>query len=131
MNFRRMWRGLIVILALAAALAAQAQAQTFGFDRLWPKSDQPWYFYHPTGVAVDASGNVIVADSFKSRIQVFDSNGIFLRKWGSPGSGDGVQSPRVRIAPGSGTDHLGSGTKDRGRTNRSPLDLTGLGSWRA
>lgn len=40
-------------------------------------------------VAVDASGNVYVADTFNHRIQKFTSTGTFLTKWGTPGSGDG------------------------------------------
>jgi DNA-binding beta-propeller fold protein YncE len=40
-------------------------------------------------VAVDAQGNVYVADSVNDRIQKFDSNGQFLTKWGKSGTGDG------------------------------------------
>src|SRR5207244_308792 len=36
----------------------------------------------PGGLAVDKTGNVYVADTWNHRIQVFDSNGKFLRKWG-------------------------------------------------
>src|SRR5437016_3479261 len=45
--------------------------------------------YNPSGVAVDSSGNVIVVDTENYRIQVFDSQGNFLRAFGSQGSGDG------------------------------------------
>jgi len=46
-------------------------------------------FADPRGVAVDAQGNVHVADTNNHRIQVFDSNGAFLRQWGVQGDGDG------------------------------------------
>jgi DNA-binding beta-propeller fold protein YncE len=36
----------------------------------------------PSGVAVDANGQVYVADMANNRIQVFDSDGQFLRQWG-------------------------------------------------
>ena len=54
-------------------------------------------FSGPWGVAVDASGNVIVAETGNHRIQVFDSSGDFLREWGSPGSGDGQFSVGVAV----------------------------------
>jgi sugar lactone lactonase YvrE len=40
-------------------------------------------------VAIDGQGNVYVADGGNARIQKFDSEGNFLTKWGSQGSGDG------------------------------------------
>jgi len=49
----------------------------------------PGQFLDPQGVAVDGSGNIFVADSVNHRIQKFDSNGVFLLKFGSPGSGNG------------------------------------------
>src|SRR3546814_13744877 len=35
------------------------------------------------GVAVDASGNVYVADTYNNRIQKFDSSGAFIIEWGT------------------------------------------------
>ena len=46
-------------------------------------------FRFPEGIAVDGSGNVYVTDQQNHRVQVFNSSGEFLRKWGSFGSGDG------------------------------------------
>jgi DNA-binding beta-propeller fold protein YncE len=43
----------------------------------------------PSGMALDAQGNLYVADTLNHRIQVFDSDGQFLATWGSEGSGDG------------------------------------------
>ena len=39
-------------------------------------------FNEPWGVAVDSQGQIYVADTWNGRIQVFDSVGNFLRKWG-------------------------------------------------
>jgi tripartite motif-containing protein 71 len=41
------------------------------------------------GVAVDASGNLYVADLYNHRIQKLGSTGTFLTKWGTHGSSDG------------------------------------------
>jgi hypothetical protein len=46
-------------------------------------------FYNPDCVAVDAAGNVYVADQNANRVQKFDSDGTFIEKWGTPGTGDG------------------------------------------
>lgn len=44
----------------------------------------------PWGIAVDAEGNVHVADFGNYRIQIFDSNGNFITKWGSRGDENGA-----------------------------------------
>ena len=36
-----------------------------------------------TALAVDASGNIFVADAGNNRVQVLDSTGNYLREWGS------------------------------------------------
>ncbi len=66
-------------------------------------------FANPTGVAVDGSGNVFVAD-FNSRIQKFTNTGTFLTKWGCPGSGDGQFSFPTGVAvDGSGNVFVADG----------------------
>jgi DNA-binding beta-propeller fold protein YncE len=57
------------------------------------------------GIAVDAAGNLYMADAPRSfgdaphyRVQVFSPAGEFLRKWGSQGTGDGQFSRPVGIA---------------------------------
>jgi parallel beta-helix repeat protein len=62
----------------------------YRFERLWPQLPQPWYFRQPQGVAVDAGGNVYVADSDNYRIQKYDSRGIFLAQWSTSGRPWGI-----------------------------------------
>jgi tripartite motif-containing protein 71 len=46
-------------------------------------------FKTPSGIAIDSSGNVYVADVLNHRIQKFSSDGRFITKWGSSGAADG------------------------------------------
>ena len=56
-------------------------------------------FVHPHAIDVDSKGNVYVGELNRAGVQVFDSNGKFLRKWGSPGIKDGQFSiPQEHIA---------------------------------
>ena len=60
---------------------------------------------YPVGdVAVDAQGHVYVADTGNSRIQVFDSEGQFLFKWGELGTGDGQFYMPTGVAIGPNGD---------------------------
>ncbi len=52
----------------------------------------------PVGIAVDSAGSIYVAESGNNRIQKFDSNGKFLVKFGTPGSGDGQFLSPEKIA---------------------------------
>jgi hypothetical protein len=49
-------------------------------------------------VAVDASGNIYVADTGNSRIQVLNSAGGFVNKFGTSGSGDGQLTNPAALA---------------------------------
>jgi len=68
---------------------AAPPAPGYVFGRFWPQLQGQWYFSLPGKVVVDPNGNLIVADTQNNRIQVFNSSGMFLRKWGSYGSGCG------------------------------------------
>ena len=61
-------------------------------------------FRFPTGIAVDQSGNVYVADSWNDRIQKFTPDGEFITKWGSRGSDDG----QFRFPTGIAVDQSGN-----------------------
>jgi ABC-type Fe3+ transport system permease subunit/DNA-binding beta-propeller fold protein YncE len=52
----------------------------------------PGEFNRPEGLAVDAQDRLYVADSCNHRIEVFSSDGKFLRAYGKPGSGKGELS---------------------------------------
>lgn len=53
------------------------------------KGSRKSQFDSPTGIAVDGSGNVLVADTGNGRIEKFSPTGAFLSTMGSKGSGHG------------------------------------------
>lgn len=68
-------------------------------DGAWVKSwgergSGPGQFYTPHAIAVDAQDNVYVGDRGNGRIQVFDSNGKFLRQFS-------LDVPFLELAPGA------------------------------
>jgi DNA-binding beta-propeller fold protein YncE len=63
----------------------------------------PGQFAEPWGVDVDAEGNVYVADTFNSRVQVFTGDGTFVTEWGSRGFGLGqFNQPQGIAVDGAG-----------------------------
>jgi DNA-binding beta-propeller fold protein YncE len=117
-------------------------------NRAWGTfGDADGQFKSPYGIAVDPDGEVYVADRGNNRIQVFDANGNYQRKWGERGSGEtkfisvrgvavnhtGRGDDRAYVSdPGqSSVDRRfrkfsGSGTfqDDLGRNMSNPLNVT-------
>jgi DNA-binding beta-propeller fold protein YncE len=54
----------------------------------------------PNSVAVDTQGNVYVSDEWLNRMSIFDANGKFQSKWGTPGSGKGELNGPAGLAVG-------------------------------
>ena len=48
------------------------------------RGTQPGQFYRPSGIGMDRSGNLYVADKHNHRIQKFDASGRFLKQWECP-----------------------------------------------
>jgi hypothetical protein len=71
-------------------------------------------FSTPFGIAVDASGNVYVADSSNNRIQKFSSSGNFIIAWGASGTGTGQFSTPFGIAvDASGNVYVADSSNNR------------------
>ena len=84
------------------------EPSAFGFLAKWGSyGNGNGQFYNPTGMAVDGSGNVYVADTNNNRIQKLDSSGVWQATWGSYGSGDGQFNQPYGVAvDGSGNVYV-------------------------
>jgi DNA-binding beta-propeller fold protein YncE len=92
---------LLTVLVFASA-SLDSDAQVFLFEWGEP-GNAAGQFYEPSGIAIDSSGNIYVADTLNNRIQKFDGQGAFLSQWGSGGSGIGLfDSPQGIAVDSSG-----------------------------
>jgi DNA-binding beta-propeller fold protein YncE len=74
----------------------------------------PGDFAKPTGIAVDAEGNVYVCDTLNNRIETFDADGKFIGAFGKPGDGPGYFARPKGIAVDSdGHIWVADGQQDR------------------
>lgn len=91
--------GLLTSTAMAQTYVIQSTFGTFGTS-----SGQ---FRLPYGVAIDpATRNIVVSDQLNNRLQIFDSNGVYLSQFGSPGSGNGQFNVPVGVAIDPITHHI-------------------------
>jgi hypothetical protein len=68
----------------------------------------------PTGIAVDSTGNVFVAEGNGNRVQKFDNNGTFLLKFGIPGDvPGGFVTPSGVAVDSAGNIYVTDNTTDR------------------
>lgn len=91
--------------------ASYVLQQTWGI--LDSFGNAPAQFDVPWGLCVDNLDRVYVADRDNNRIQVFDSNGNYITKIGSPGSGPGQLSHPVAVAAYQGHVYIVDADNDR------------------
>ena len=74
----------------------------------------PGDFSKPAGVAVDAEGNLYVADTYNNRIEIFDADGQFVSTFGKAGDGPGYFGrPKGVAIDGDGHVWVADGMQDR------------------
>lgn len=86
-NMRRFALVLGVIVYATLVLGSAACAISVSFERYWPNQA---YFAEPSGIAVDSSGNIYVADTKNHRIVKLDSSGNVVATFGQKGTGSGT-----------------------------------------
>jgi DNA-binding beta-propeller fold protein YncE len=109
------------------AFSVQRWTPAGEFQRRWGGiGDAPGEFDTPLGVAVDANGNIYVADTGNNRIQKFTSRGGFVTQWGS--SGDGwLRGPTDVALDPSGNVYVAD--ERNGRIQKFAPDGTFLTAW--
>src|SRR6266480_4027196 len=79
----------LAFLGVAATLPATVGAQPPVYLTQWgTQGSGDGQFQGPAGVAIDAAGNVYVADAGNARVQKFTGTGTYLAQWGTLGYGD-------------------------------------------
>jgi sugar lactone lactonase YvrE len=74
----------------------------------------PGDFSKPSGLAVDAEGNLYVADTMNNRIEIFDAEGGFISTFGKNGDGPGYFSrPKGVAIDGDGHIWVADSVQDR------------------
>src|SRR5271169_6011632 len=74
----------------------------------------PGDFAKPTGVAVDADGNLYVCDTLNNRIEIFDADGQFIKTFGKSGDGPGYFArPKGVAIDVDGNIWVADGLQDR------------------
>jgi DNA-binding beta-propeller fold protein YncE len=104
-------------------------ARGHGLARWGGNGSESGQFRHPQGLALDMQGNILVADTYNSRIQVLSPAGYSLRTWGeSQGNGPGQFDHPADVA----VDHQGTifvaDTRNARIQRLSPLGQL-LGIW--
>ena len=86
-------------------------------------------FDSPTGIAVDGSGNVLVADTNNGRIEKFSATGTFLSILGTKGSGQGqFRAPNGIAVDGTGNIYVADAANHR--VEKLASDGTFVAEWK-
>src|SRR5580658_7004601 len=80
---------LSITIAFSLTLVAASPGEKYKFVAKWGGEAPPGTLNLPGKVAVDADGNIFVADQGNNRIEKFDQTGKFLLQWGKLGSQGG------------------------------------------
>ncbi len=89
---------------------------------------QPGTFWGPRSIAIDSKGNVFVTDTGNKRVEVFASDGTFLRQFGQAGLAEGQFQEPVGIAIDAGDNVYVADTWNR-RVQKFDANLDFVKEW--
>ncbi|MCU0236944.1 MAG: hypothetical protein MUC72_07655 [Acidobacteria bacterium] len=76
--------GVVLAAVLILVLAKKKNGDSITIDEFGEHGSGDGQFNDPSGIALDADGNVYVSDYSNERIQKFTANGAFIKKWSLP-----------------------------------------------
>jgi DNA-binding beta-propeller fold protein YncE len=77
--------GGVVLAAVLVLLLTKKSSSDVTISKFGGHGTTDGLFDHPSGLAIDADGNVYVSDFNNQRIQKFTANGAFIKKWSHTG----------------------------------------------
>ncbi len=109
--------GLVVLVALGTwagiAWFPKAAEPPYRFVLSWGEQGTgPGQFDQPIGIAF-AAGEIFVSDAGNNRIQVFDTEGRYLRAFGAPGDGPGELARPMHLDIRAGKLYVAEYVNDR------------------
>ena len=122
-------RALAALEPVAAPLSALVRRWPWPVPRRWGSiGTGPGQFDGPCGVAISSGGDIVVCDRCNHRVQVFHSDGTFVRQWGSKGTALG-QFQYPCSAAVSSSDEVFVADIDSHRIQVFHLDGSFVRSW--
>ena len=122
-------RALAALEPVAAPLSVLVRRWAWPMPRQWgSEGEGPGQFNRPRGVAVTSGGDILVCDWGNHRVQVFRSDGTFVRAWGSFGAAPGQFSFPTSVAVSS-TDEVFVADTGNHRIQVFRLDGSFVRSW--
>ncbi len=95
----------------------------FKYHSMFPKIQQPWYFWGPNSIAVTQNGALLIADTENNRMLKYNSQGQLITTWGRYGDNDGeFYDPSALAVDSSGNIYV----LDSGNSRVQKFDENGI-----
>ncbi len=129
-----MWKILFVLPLISFSLTlAQSQVDSiavFFVHAFGKEGDRPGEFRHPSAIAIDANGNVYIADAGNHRVQKLDEKGVFQSMIGGFGWGREQFNRPLDVSADNGLDVFVADYENR-RVERFDKDLHWISTYQS